>query len=145
MRAISHPVAISSPQSPQSPGSPASLLCSPPRGQGINSPESDDTMSVASSVASSASALGRAQFIIPATWRPSVMACINAATEEDQRRLLTTAIRNEIVRDLVTQMYACNPRPDRAFCTVAARSLVKKYHFMKDVGTNVSGYVSQKS
>ena len=69
------------------------------------------------------------------------MACIKAAPEE-QKRMLTPSIRNEIVRDLVTQMYAIRQKPDRALCTLVAKSLAKKYPFMKDVGENVSGYVS---
>ena len=72
------------------------------------------------------------------------MTCIHATTDEERRKLLTTAIRNEVVRDLVTQMYAYNPKHDRAFCSVVARSLMNKYPFMKDVGTNVLGYVSQR-
>ena len=73
------------------------------------------------------------------------MASINATTEEEKKVCLTTAVQNELVGDLVTQMYAHNAKPDRAFCTLVAKSLVKKYPYMKNVGTNVSGYVSQKS
>ena len=69
------------------------------------------------------------------------MACIRAATEE-QKKMLTPAIRNKIVCDLVTQMYAIKLKPDRAFCTLVSKSLIKKYPFMKDTGDNVSGYVS---
>ncbi len=71
------------------------------------------------------------------------MTCISAASAEEKCKLLTTATRNEIVRDLVTQMYAHTSKPDRPFCTVVAKSLVKKYPFMKDAGRNVSGYVSK--
>ena len=51
-------------------------------------------------------------------------------------------VRNEIVRDLVTQMFSFRVKPDTAFCTQAARKLVLKYKFMRDVGSGVSGYVS---
>ena len=49
---------------------------------------------------------------------------------------------NEIVCDLVTQMYPFKPKSDRAYCTTADKELVKKYHFMKDSGTSVSGFES---
>ena len=70
------------------------------------------------------------------------MGCIRAGSTEDQKKMLTPSIRNEIVRDLVSQMYAVKLKPDRAFCTLVAKSLVKKYQFLKDTGENVSGYVS---
>lgn len=70
------------------------------------------------------------------------MACITAKSVEDQKKLLTVSIRNEIVRDLVTQMYAFKPKPDRAYCSTVAKELVKKYPFMKDSGMSVTGYVS---
>ena len=54
----------------------------------------------------------------------------------------TPDIRNAIVRDLVSTMYAFKSHPNKDFCTQAAKQLVQKYTFMKDVGTNVSGYVS---
>lgn len=70
------------------------------------------------------------------------MSCIRATDEEEQKKMLTPSIRNEIVRDLVTQMYTVKPKPDRAFCTLVAKSLMQKYTFMKDTGPNVCGYVS---
>ena len=70
------------------------------------------------------------------------MSCLSASNEDEMRRLLTTSIRNEIVRDLVTQMFAIQGKPDRAFCTTVAKSLVKKYPLLKDNGRNVTGYVS---
>lgn len=99
--------------------------------------DSDDAVSVGSS-----SSTVRPDFNIPDIWRPSIMASVNARSEEDKKLGLTAAVRNEIVRDLVTQMYAYNAKPDRAFCTKVAKLLIKKYSYMKDVGTNVSGYVS---
>ena len=70
------------------------------------------------------------------------MSCLSASTEDEMCRLLTISIRNEIVRDLVTQMFAIQTKPDRAFCTTVAKSLVKKYPLLKDNGRNVTGYVS---
>ncbi len=60
--------------------------------------------------------------------------CINA-------RPTQTARRNEIVRDLVTHMYVVNSKPDKS-CTIVAKSLVKKYSFMRDAGKIVSGYAT---
>ena len=70
------------------------------------------------------------------------MDCINATPEEEQRKLLTPEVRNSLVRDLVTTMYAFVPMPKKQLCTQAAKMLVKKYPFMKDHGRSVSGYVS---
>lgn len=67
------------------------------------------------------------------------MACITAKSVEDQKML---SIWNEIVCDLVTQMYAFKPKPDRGFCSTVAKELVKKYPFMKDSGMSITGYVS---
>ena len=132
------------PTTPQS-----SVLSSPlsspsfasPLGSPINpcSPEdSDDT----ASIVSSASAMARKEFKIPDVWRPTIMTCIRADGTDEQKKMLTASIRNELVRDLVTQMYTVRLKPDRSFCTLVAKSLVKKYPFMKDAGDNVSGYVS---
>ena len=71
------------------------------------------------------------------------MACISATTEEEQRRLLTRDVRNSLVRDLVTTMYAFALVPKRDLCTQVAKMLVRRYPFMKDQGMNVTGYVSQ--
>ena len=81
-------------------------------------------------------------FTIPDAWRPVVMSAINAPTEAEKRKLLTSSVRSAICRDLMTTMYAFMPKPDKKFCTDVAKKLVEKYSFMRDVGTNVSGYVS---
>lgn len=99
----------------------------------------DDSMSVVSSASSLA--LSK-KFKIPDTWRPVIMSCINAKDNEEKRRRLTPEVRNYIVRDLVTTMFSYNLKPSKDFCTHVAKSLVQKYKFMKDVGANVSGYVS---
>lgn len=119
----------SSPLSPISPFTPPAKPFSPS--------ESDDGVSVASS----ASALHH-KFMIPDTWRPSIMACIQQPTDEERKMQLTPKIRNEIVRDLVVSMFSFQQKPNKTFIEQAARLLVKKYPFLKDVGQNVSGYVS---
>ena len=55
---------------------------------------------------------------------------------------LTLDVRNEIVRDVVSTMYAYMSQPNKEFCTQDAKQLVEKYSSMRDVGTNVTGYVS---
>lgn len=71
------------------------------------------------------------------------MQCIDAPTIDEKKKLLgTPGLRGEICRDLVTQMYSFKQRPNRAFCTFVAKSLIKKYPFMRDSGVTVSGYVS---
>ena len=69
------------------------------------------------------------------------MACINQSNEDQQKRALTPSVRNEIVRDVVAQMYSHILKPQKPFCTQVAEMLVKKYPFMRDTG-KVSGYVS---
>ena len=128
--------------------SPSLLSCSNPSSsssihslssqRNIKTPETDDTMSVASS----ASSMVQNEFTIPDIWRPSIMACIQAPSIEERKKHLTVSIRGEISRDLVTQMYAFKQKPDRSFCTYVAKCLVKKHPFMRDTGKNVSGYVS---
>ena len=78
---------------------------------------SDDTESVASSSSS------KAKFSLPDHWRPAIMACINAESESEQRRLLVPEVRNSLVRDLVTTLYAAYPAPKKEQCTMAARTL----------------------
>jgi len=39
-------------------------------------------------------------------------------------------------------MYAYMPNPNKAFCTTVAKLLVETYDFLKDIGSNVTGYVS---
>ena len=68
--------------------------------------------------------------------------CIDAPTEEEKRRMLTPDVRNCLVRDVVTTMYAHDPKPKKQFCTEVAELIVKKYPFMKDKGQYVSGHVS---
>lgn len=70
------------------------------------------------------------------------MNCIQKETEEQQQQALIPTIRNEIVRDLVAQIFFHNPKPQKEFCTNVAQLLVRKYPFMRDIGHKVSGYVS---
>ena len=70
------------------------------------------------------------------------MNCIANDTEEECRQALTPKVRNEIVRDLVSQMFSFDSKPQKEFCAHVAKLLVKKYPFMRDVGLKVSGYVS---
>lgn len=123
--------------------SPPVLSPGTPSSPSLLSPEaSDNAFEVDNmSVASSASSTVR-KFKIPDTWRPSIMHCIAQETEEAQRQALVSKIRNEIVRDLVSQMFSFNPRPQKEFCEQVAQLLVKKYKFMRDVGQKVSGHVS---
>ena len=67
---------------------------------------------------------------------------INSGSESEARRLLTPAIRSQIVCDLVTQMYTLWTNPKSAKSTLVARKLVAKYPFMDNKGQGVSGYVS---
>ena len=77
--------------------------------------ETDDTVSVASS-----SSTIQKEFTVPDLWRPSIMQCINAPTPGEQKKLLTSSVRGELSRDLVTHMHAFKAKPDRAFCTTVA-------------------------
>lgn len=70
------------------------------------------------------------------------MYAISGKEESEQRKRLTPDVRNAIVRDLVTTMFAYMNKPNKEFCTKVAKKLVLKYSFMKDVGIGVSGYVS---
>ena len=70
------------------------------------------------------------------------MYAIEAEDDTEKRKRLTPDIRNAIVRDLVSTMYAHMIQPNKDFCTKVAKQLVHKYAFMKDVGVNVTGYVS---
>ena len=69
------------------------------------------------------------------------MYAINASDDSERRKRLTPDIRNEIVRDVVSTMYAFMSKPNKDFCTQVAKQLVHKYKFMTDVGSNISGYV----
>ena len=102
-----------------------------------------------SSIASSASALGRIKpgsngFKIPDMWRPSIMAVLKDFSANDicKAKELTNELRSEILRDLVTQMYACCEKIQKSFCTDVAKKLIAKYPFMRDRGEGVTGYVS---
>ena len=66
---------------------------------------------------------------------------INAPSESDSRKLLTPSVRNEIVHDLVSQMYSVWPQPTRSNCTQVAKKLVRSYSFMRDEGEGITGYV----
>lgn len=46
-------------------------------------------------------------------------------------RVKETGIPSEISWDLVTQMYSCNQRPDRAYCTFVAKSLSRSIPLWK--------------
>ena len=70
------------------------------------------------------------------------MQCLTQESDDERRLQLDTSLRNEIVRDLVTQMFAVDPKPNSAFAALVAKKLVRKYPFMKDFGDKVSGYVS---
>lgn len=101
-----------------------------------------------SSVASSASAVLRTKpgakgFKIPDMWRPSIMAVLNdfSAGDTCKAKKLSNELRSEIVKDLVTQMYACSEKIEKSFCTDVAKKLTVKYPFMRDKG-GVTGYVS---
>ena len=97
---------------------------------------SDDDISL-----TSASGLDKG-FTIPSSWPPAIMQCIKMESEDERRRALVPSIRNEIVRVLASNMFCHNPNPNKEFCLKVAKMLVKKYKFMKDIGDNVSGYVS---
>ena len=112
----------------------------------VGAEQEHDTVSLSSSASASlsvgASEGDRPKFKVPDSWRPSIMAIIKLDDNAQQRRKLTPDIRNAIIRDLVSTVYAHTSDPNKAFCTTVAKALVRKYPFMKDVGTNVSGYVS---
>ena len=101
----------------------------------------DDNTSIVSSVSTPSTHVRK--FTDPDTWRPTVMLAINADDEAEKRRRLTPDVRNALVRDLVTTMYTYMPKPNKDFCTKVAKQLTDKYTFMRDAGTNVSGYVLQ--
>ena len=59
-------------------------------------------------------------FKIPDMWRPSIMAVLHDFSEGDKAKQLSSELRNEITRDLVTQLYACTERIEKPFCTDVA-------------------------
>ena len=69
------------------------------------------------------------------------MHCISRETEEGRQLELDTSISNEIVRDLVTQMFTMDPKPSSSFATDVVRKLVRKYPFINDVDPKVSEFV----
>ena len=71
------------------------------------------------------------------------MTCIRGQTLEEQKRMLVPAIQNEIIQDLVTQMYSYYTKPNKDAVTEVAKKLVQKYPFMRDDGPQVSGYVRE--
>ena len=97
---------------------------------------SDDGISIAST-----SAVGK-QFLIPDSWPPTIMQCIKLQSEEERKLALVPSVQNEIVRILANNMFCNDPNPKKEFCTRVAKLLVKKYKFMRDVGEQVTGYVS---
>ena len=121
--------------SPASTHSPPELFS--PLGSPSNDSESDTT-----SLTSATSLLHQNKFVIPDSWPPVIMACINQPSLEERRKHLTNSVRNEIVRVLSVQMFCYSPKPGKGFCTQVSQMLVKKYKFMKDTGERVSGYVS---
>lgn len=70
---------------------------------------------------------------VPDHWMPEVEECIRS-------HCLTDSARSEIIRVLVTQLFAHSRKPSRVDCEQQARKLILKYPFMKDdMGI---GYVS---
>lgn len=63
--------------------------------------------------------------------------------DADKKKLLTPQLRNEISRAYVTHIFAHISNPRKDFLTRAAKILVKKYSFLKDIGDYSSGYVSK--
>lgn len=130
----SRPRSISRPATPISPVSP---LESDASGSTMPVSEySDDSASI-----SSASSL-RKSFTIPHSWPPAIQACIDQETDEARKRELIPTVRSEICRVLANAMFCYDPHPNKDLCTQVAKLLVKKYKFMADVGTGVTGYVS---
>ena len=95
----------------------------------------DDNISISS-------ASGQGKFVIPDSWPPAIMHCIKLPSDEDRKLALVPSVRNEIVRVLANNMFCHDPNPNKEFCTRVAKLLVKKFKFMRDIGENVSGYVS---
>lgn len=68
---------------------------------------------------------------VPQLWRPSIMSAI-------QRKQLTSDVRNEISRDLITLLYTHESNPGAFHCKRLAAQLVNKYPFMADTGLSKS-------
>ena len=103
---------------PLAPASSSNLPLSPsdslPSAQDFSN---DDTTPVASVIATSPSTVQSKKFCLPDTWRPSIMYAIQAIDDGERRKRLTSDIRNEIVRDIVSSMYAFMTQPNKEFCT----------------------------
>lgn len=70
------------------------------------------------------------------------MAVLHDFSDGDKAKQLSSELRSEITRDLVTQMYACVERIEKPFCTDVAKKLVLKCPFMRDREEGVCEYVS---
>ena len=70
-------------------------------------------------------------FEIPNMWRPSILSAI-------QCHQLSTEVRNEICRDLITLLYTYEKNPGAVHCKKVAALLICKYPFMADTGINKS-------
>ena len=62
------------------------------------------------------------------------------SSDEERSRALGPLI--EVIRVLAMQMFRYTMKPNKVFCKEVAKTLVKKYPFMRDKGEKVSGYVS---
>lgn len=89
--------------------------------------------SVGSSPSTSTNSVSCDSLEIPSHWRPEVEECI-------KERYLSDTARLEIVRVLVTQLFARSTKPSRPDCERYGRKLILKYPFMRDDRGN--GYVS---
>ena len=78
--------------------------------------------------------------ISPQSFLPSLV--MNSPTSGTPISTGAFSDESEIVRDLVSQMYAHKETPTKAFCTDVAEQFVSKYPFTKDAGAIVTGYVS---
>ena len=67
---------------------------------------------------------------------------LKVENDKERKRALVPSVRNEIERMLANNMFCHDPNPNKQLCTKVAKLLVKKYKFMRDVGEQVSGYVS---
>ena len=94
----------------------------------LSSQSSNDTAAFISTIASSPVlqvTRSTFKFEVPSRWRPSIMNGI-------KEKRLTSEVRNEISRDLVTLLYTYEADPNAAHCKKVAALLVAKYPFMAD-------------
>ncbi len=87
-----------------------------------SSSSNEDTGSISSS---GTPLLSHDSVDVPNHWRPEVEECIKTCC-------LSDSARSEIVRVLVTQLFARSRKPSRVDCEHHARKLILKYPFMKD-------------